>query len=239
VRVVARGGACVRIDRSHEVCPLLPANMPRFPHAEMIDPRKYTDPAWGGVHGTRADVAENNPDEFGEEPWERFGDATQQDPGERYHGHRWRSRPMRASDLMTADPRRVGPNASLKAIATIMLDEDCGIVPVVDEGRLVGVVTDRDLVCRVVAHNLDQSSARARDVMSEDIASVDEQASLDDVLREMERHQVRRICVVREDDSLAGIISMADLAREADVDYELQDAFLDISSDRSFWERLR
>jgi CBS domain-containing protein len=75
--------------------------------------------------------------------------------------------------------------------------------------------------------------------MSEELAAVGEGASLDEVLREMEHHRVRRICVLREDDTLVGIISMADLAREADVDYELRDAFLDISSDRSFWQRLR
>ncbi len=193
--------------------------MRRFPHAEMIDPRRYNDPAWGGVHGTRADVNELSPDEYGEDAWERFGGSTQADPTERYHGHRWRSLPKRAVDIMTTRPRTVGPDATLMQLASIMADEDCGIVPIVEAGRLVGVVTDRDIVCRVFAHDLDQSTARARDVMSEELASVAESASLDEVLREMEYHRVRRICVVREDDTLVGIISMADLAREADVDY--------------------
>lgn len=214
--------------------------MRRFPHAEMIDPRRYNDPAWGGVHSTHAEVNEIGTDEFGEDAWDRFGDESEVDPGDRIHGRRWRSRPLRASDVMTPRPHAVGPDASLQDIARVMVQEDCGIVPIVDDGaRLIGVVTDRDMVCRVVAHNLDQRRARARDVMSEDLASVDEGASLDDVLREMEFHRVRRICVVDEDDILLGIISMADLAREADVDVELQDAFLDISSDRSFWQRLR
>jgi len=216
-----------------------PRRSPGTPHAERIDTRRYDDPAWGGVQGTRSDVDEIDTDEFGEEPWHHFSDVEEEAPGERFHGHRWRSRPMLASDVMTPRPRSVGPDASLEQIARVMVEEDCGIVPIVDEGRLVGVVTDRDLVCRVVAHNLDQRRARARDVMSEDIASVDERANLDDVLREMEFHRVRRICVVDEDDMLLGIISMADLAREAGVDYELQDAFLDISADRSFWQRLR
>lgn len=213
--------------------------MRRFPHAEMIDPRRYNDPAWGGVHSTRADVGEIETDEFGEEPWERFGDDSHVDPGDRFQRRRWRSRPLRASDIMTPRPHSVGPDASLQEIARVMVQEDCGIVPVVDERRLIGVVTDRDIVCRVVAHNLDQRRARARDVMSEDLASVDEAATLDDVLREMEFHRVRRICVVDPDDNLLGIISMADLAREADIDFELQDALLEISADRSFWQRLR
>jgi CBS domain-containing protein len=214
--------------------------MPRFPRAELKDPRKFTDPSWGGVYSTRADVAQIEwDDRFGEDRYGRFGEATAEDPGERYAGRRWRSKRQRAGDIMTPRPRTVSPDATMQELAQVMVDENCGIVPVVEDGRLVGVVTDRDIVCRLAAHHLDQRTARARDVMSDDLATVDERASLDDVLREMELHRVRRICVTAEDDRLLGIVAMADLAREADVDVELQDAFLEISSDRSFWQRLR
>ncbi|MBI2392588.1 MAG: CBS domain-containing protein [Deltaproteobacteria bacterium] len=206
---------------------------------ELLDPRSVTDPAWGGVSSTRADDAEADLDEFGEEGWERFSEAGLEDPDERIHGRQWRSYRKRAADVMTVRPRTVGPDASLQDIARIMVTEDCGIVPVVEGERLVGVVTDRDIVCRVVAHDLDQRRACAADVMSTDLATVPERAQLDEVLTEMEQHQVRRVCVVDEADRLHGVISMADIAREADVDEDLQDAFLEISADRSFWSRMR
>lgn len=222
--------------------------MPRPSEPELSDPRSVNDPAWGGVRSTHAEspeegIAPDAPDDYdryGEDGWARFDEGLRRAPeGERVHGMRWRALPKRARDVMTPRPVAVPPDAPLQRIAQIMVAEDCGIVPVVDRGQLVGVVTDRDIVCRTVAHRLDQRRARAADVMSEDLASVDLGASLDEVLEEMERHRVRRICVVDEDDRLLGIVSMADLAREADVDQELQDAFLEISADRSFWARLR
>lgn len=222
--------------------------MPRPSEPELFDPRSVNDAAWGGLRTTHAEAPEEgiapdapeDYDRYGEEPWGHFQEGFRHpSEGERVHGMRWRSLPKRAGDVMTLRPVAVPPDASLQRVAQIMVAEDCGIVPVIDRGQLVGVVTDRDIVCRTAAHRLDQRRARAADVMSEDIASVDVAASLDEVLEQMEQHRVRRICVVDEDDHLLGIISMADLAREADVDKELQDAFLDISADRSFWERLR
>ena len=75
--------------------------------------------------------------------------------------------------------------------------------------------------------------------MTDDVECVTEQDSLHDVLRLMAEHQVRRVPVVARGDRLIGIVSMADIAREADVDEELQDTFEEISSERSFWSRLR
>ena len=113
-------------------------------------------------------------------------------------------------------------------------------MPAIDEQKkLLGVVTDRDVVCRLIARGLDSKAATARDVMTEEVECVMERDTLDDVLRLMSEHQVRRVPVVAEGDRLVGIISMAGLAREADVDEQLQDAFEDISSERRFWTRLR
>lgn len=227
--------------------------MARIPW-EFVDPRPTNDPAWGGTSATRSDEAElgfgddagYDPDDtrFGEDAFDRLEGFEQypddQHPAERRRGHFWQSRPNRAQDVMTVDPRVVGPATPVEEVARIMRDEDVGVVPVVDEGRLVGLVTDRDLVLRVVAHGLDQHRARACDVMtSDDLAVAFEDSSLADVLDRMERHRVRRIPIVAEDDTLLGIVSMGDLAREADIDFELQDALLEISSDRSFWSRLR
>jgi CBS domain-containing protein len=227
--------------------------MPRPSEPELFDPRSTFDPAWGGVRSSHAEDDEfgvapdaadpesvEDFDRYGEDAWTQLSRDAPEEHGDRVHGRRWRSRPKRAGDVMTTRPHSASPDATLKELAQVMVDEDCGIVPIVERGRLVGVVTDRDIVCRTVARRLSQRSARARDVMSEDdLACVEAGASLDAVLSEMERHRVRRICVVDEADRLLGIISMSDLAREADVDLELQDAFLDISSDRSFWSRLR
>ena len=165
-------------------------------------------------------------------------DSGMRNEGER--SRRWRRGAQRARDVMTRNPRTVKPTDSVQQIAQIMIDEDCGIVPVCEEGgRLVGVVTDRDIVCRLVARGIDMKNARAQDVMTDDVECVTEQDSLCDVLRLMSEHQIRRIPVVARGDRLCGIIAMSDVAREADVDEDLQDTFEDISAERSFWARLR
>jgi len=162
------------------------------------------------------------------------------EPRPRMGGRRWRRGSARARDIMTRNPKTVRPTDTVQAVAQIMIDEDCGIVPVCDEdGRLLGVITDRDIVLRLVARGTDMREARARDVMTDDVECATEDESLCSVLRHMSNHQVRRIPVVARGDRLLGIIAMADLAREADVDEELQDTFEDISSERAFWSRLR
>jgi CBS domain-containing protein len=153
---------------------------------------------------------------------------------------RWRRGAQCARDVMTRNPKAVRPSDSLQQVAQVMIDEDTGIVPVIEEdNRLVGVITDRDIVCRLVARGVDLRTAKAADAMTDDVECVTEQHSLHDVLDIMSEHQVRRVPVVARGDRLVGIISMSDLAREADVDEDLQDTFEDISSRRGFWARLR
>lgn len=151
----------------------------------------------------------------------------------------WRRSPQFARDVMTRNPRTVKTTDPVQQIAQIMIDEDTGIIPVVDDGRLVGVVTDRDIVCRLVASGTDLKAAKAGDVMTAEVECVTEEDSLHEVLQVMGEHQIRRVAVVSKDDRLVGIISMADLAREADVDESLQDAFEEISAERSFWSKMR
>ncbi|MDO9022215.1 MAG: CBS domain-containing protein [Deltaproteobacteria bacterium] len=152
---------------------------------------------------------------------------------------RWRHSPQTARDVMTRNPKSVRPGDPVTQIAQLMVDEDAGIIPVVDGGKLVGVVTDRDIVCRMVVAGTDPKTVKASDVMSVDVECVTERDSLHEVLQIMGEHQVRRVPVVAKDDRLVGIISMADLAREADVDEQLQGAFEEISSERNFWSQLR
>ena len=151
----------------------------------------------------------------------------------------WRRSPQCARDVMTRNPRTVRPTDTVQQVAQLMIDEDTGIIPVVDNGRLVGVVTDRDIVCRLVATGADLRSAKASEVMTTEVECVTEDESLQEVLEVMGQHQIRRVAVVASEDRLVGIISMADLAREADVDERLQEAFEEISAERSFWSKMR
>jgi CBS domain-containing protein len=99
--------------------------------------------------------------------------------------------------------------------ARIMKEKDVGIVPVVEGGRLVGTVTDRDIAVRIVAEGKDPHSVRVREIASTDVVTVDPQQDLDEALRLMASHQVRRLPVVEEGGKLVGIVAQADVAREA------------------------
>jgi CBS domain-containing protein len=152
---------------------------------------------------------------------------------------RWRGGVTCVRDVMTRNPACASPNEPVQRLAEMMVREDTGIIPITEGDRLIGVVTDRDIVARIVARGLDMRSATARDVMTDDVECVTEQDDLHDVLRLMSSHQIRRVPVVSRGDRLVGIVSTADIAREADLDEELQDTFAEISSERSFWSRLR
>jgi CBS domain-containing protein len=97
-----------------------------------------------------------------------------------------------------------------------MRDEDVGSVPVVEGDILTGMLTDRDIVLRVVAEGKDPESTRAGDVASREIVTIDPQRSLDEAIRLMESHQIRRLPVTEEDGRLVGILAQADVARHAD-----------------------
>lgn len=118
--------------------------------------------------------------------------------------------------VMTSNPATVEADASVTEAGRIMRDQDTGIVPVIEDGRLVGTVTDRDIVVRVLAAGRDPQSTSVQEVASTDIVTVDPQQELDEALRLMARHQVRRLPVVEEEGRLVGIVSQADVARQAD-----------------------
>jgi CBS domain-containing protein len=116
---------------------------------------------------------------------------------------------------MTSNPTSVEADSPLVAAARIMKQQDVGIVPVVESGRLVGAVTDRDIAVRVVAEGKDPRSVSVREIASTDLVTVDPQQDLDEALQLMASHQVRRLPVVEEDGRLVGIVAQADVAREA------------------------
>jgi CBS domain-containing protein len=134
----------------------------------------------------------------------------------------------RIRDIMTPNPRRVESNASVVEAAKIMRDEDVGIVPVVEGDHLVGTVTDRDIAIRVVAEGRNPESTTVGEVASRELVTIDPQQDLDEALRLMARHQVRRLPVVEEDGKLVGVVAQADIAKHAS-DEQTGDLVEDIS----------
>jgi len=121
-----------------------------------------------------------------------------------------------ACDVMTPDPARCSIHMTVAQVAKMMVQNDCGEIPIVDVAdRPVGVVTDRDIVCRVVAEEKNPTGYPIDSCMTTGIITVRVDESLDHVIATMERHQIRRVVVVDERGSCAGIISQADIAAVA------------------------
>src|ERR1044071_1439794 len=118
-------------------------------------------------------------------------------------------------DLMTSNPRTLESGSSVVEAARLMRDEDAGIVPIVEGDRLVGTVTDRDVAGPVVAEGKSPESTTVGEISSRELVTVDPQQDLDEALRLMARHQVRRLPVVEEDGKLVGIVAQADVAKHA------------------------
>ena len=133
---------------------------------------------------------------------------------------------MNIRDIMTPNPRTVTPDDTLESAARIMRDVDTGAVPVVRDGRPVGMLTDRDIVIRAVAEG---GSARSvRDVVTERLISVSPDASTREATELMSEHQIRRLPVV-ENDRLVGIVSLGDLAVKEAKDRRVGDTLQSIS----------
>ncbi len=119
-------------------------------------------------------------------------------------------------DVMSSDPCAIDAHKPVSHAAKMMKQEDVGLAPVVEGDRLVGTLTDRDIVTRVVAEGKDPSSVTVREVASTNLVTIDPQQDLDEALRLMASNQVRRLPVVEEDGRLVGVIAQADVARQAD-----------------------
>jgi CBS domain-containing protein len=119
------------------------------------------------------------------------------------------------TELMSPNPCAIDADKPVAYAARMMKDEDVGLAPIVEGDRLVGTLTDRDIVTRVVAEGKDPQSVAVREVASTDLVTVDPGQDLDDALKLMARNQVRRLPVVEEDGRLVGVVSQGDVAREA------------------------
>jgi CBS domain-containing protein len=125
---------------------------------------------------------------------------------------------MKVKEIMSKDPACCTRERSLQAVAVLMVEHDCGEIPVIDNmqsKRPVGVVTDRDITVRTVALGKNPLELRARDCMSSPAVTVTPETSLDDCCTLMEENQLRRVPVVDESGCCCGIVSQADVARHA------------------------
>jgi CBS domain-containing protein len=118
-------------------------------------------------------------------------------------------------EVMTARPRSVTPETPVTQVAELMEAEDVGAIPVVEGDRLVGMITDRDIVVRAIAKGKDPRGMPAAEVSTRELVTVDPDDDLSDALQLMAQHQVRRLPVVEDDNRLVGVISQADIALEA------------------------
>ena len=118
-------------------------------------------------------------------------------------------------DAMTEDPRSIGASASVVEAARLMREQHIGSLPVTEDERLVGMITDRDITTRVVAESAVPETTSVGDVYSRDLISVEPNNDLEEALRLMARHQVRRLPVV-ENGRLVGIVAQADIALRKD-----------------------
>lgn len=134
---------------------------------------------------------------------------------------------MKISDVMTPNPKTVKPSDSIQTAASIMRDEDAGVVPVVEGGRVVGIVTDRDIVIRAVADG--DFNAKVSDIVSDDVITATPDMSTADAAELMGEHQIRRLPVVDEADALVGIVSLGDLAVKENRDSRMGETLENIS----------
>ena len=118
----------------------------------------------------------------------------------------------RIRELMTENPKTVSSDATVVEAAR----ENGELLGHVDGDRLVGTVTDRDIAIRVVAEERDPNTTTVRETASTDLVTIDPEQDLDEALRLMAQHQVRRLPVVEEDGRLVGIVAQADVARHGE-----------------------
>jgi CBS domain-containing protein len=127
---------------------------------------------------------------------------------------------MLVTEIMTPDPACCTPESMLPQVARLMVNMDCGEIPVVDDlesRQLLGVITDRDIVCRAIAADRNPAQVMTSEVMTTPVVSVGEDADLQECYEKMVQNQIRRIPVVDFQGRITGIVAQADIAREAEL----------------------
>ena len=127
---------------------------------------------------------------------------------------------MSVATVMTENPACCTPNSSLTEVARLMVDNDCGEIPVVEDmmsRKLAGVITDRDIATRVVAQGRNTAEAKASDCMTTPALAVTADTSLEDCCEVMESAKIRRVPVIDDKGGVIGIVSLADVVRSANA----------------------
>ena len=127
---------------------------------------------------------------------------------------------MSVASVMTDNPACCTPNSSLTEVARLMVDNDCGEIPVVEDmmsRKLAGVITDRDIATRVVAQGRNTADAKASDCMTTPAIAVTADTSLEDCCEVMESAKIRRVPVIDDKGGVIGIVSLADVVRSANA----------------------
>lgn len=137
---------------------------------------------------------------------------------------------MKVSQAMAKTPHAIAPEASVRECARKLRDLNIGCLPVVEGGRLVGIVTDRDLCCRAVAQDRDLDAGKVREVMSRPVSSCYENQELAQAAQLMKAGHHRRLPVIDQEGTFLGMLSVDDLAL---FSHELAGAVLDIASPRA------
>lgn len=120
---------------------------------------------------------------------------------------------MRVSEVMTAQVATAQPDSSIRAVGRMMSDVDTGVIPITDDGKVVGVVTDRDIVIRAVAEGSDLDQPVST-IMSSDIQTCTEDDTVADAVGKMASQKIRRLLVLNESGRLAGIVSLGDISKD-------------------------
>ena len=118
---------------------------------------------------------------------------------------------MKVKQAMHKGVQWVDPNTSVEKLATLMREQDIGAIPIGENDRLIGMVTDRDIVCRCIAAGLDPSTTTGREVMSEGIVFCLDMQELDDAARIMETKKIRRLPVINGKKRMIGMLSLGDV----------------------------
>jgi CBS domain-containing protein len=124
----------------------------------------------------------------------------------------------KVTDSMSSNPRSIDADQSIAYAAKMMKDVDVGLAPIVVGDRLVGTVTDRDIAIRAVAAGKDPETTKVMEIATKEVVTIDPGRELDEALRLMAEHQVRRLPVVEEDGRLVGVLAQADVAKDASLE---------------------
>ena len=123
---------------------------------------------------------------------------------------------MRVRDIMSKNVASCSPDTSLNVVAKMMVENDCGEIPVVNSSHApIGVVTDRDIICRTVAKDENPLLMQAGDAMTAPCVTVTPESTLERCCQVLEKNQIRRVLVVDDDGALCGVVAQADIARHA------------------------